>query len=320
MPSFRAAWIMAGLTGVGSGAAPLSGSGKTALNAIPIDALSTSRLENFRSRMAFALLTAASRERALVMPATLVCSSSVEQSSHSPIEPVMGAINGAFDAMNSFRDSPRGTLRLSIVRAGAAALQQGKKPVPVATWATPSIVKKMAFFDARIGLFRLDRPVAHHAGGIPQQRAHRAPTVFADRLHQRLLCLAPLRFGVLDEFAALVRERDDTDTLVSAGPTTDQPARSKGASARVMLVRSKAMARPSVEIDSSFPARIRLSSENCVPFSPSSRRKSSYMRETARVALRRSKQAHSASNSLRVFAFIRHPCLFRPGTPAGSSQ
>src|SRR5258706_16176091 len=33
--------------------------------------------------------------------------------------------------------------------------------------------------------------------------------------------------------------------------------------------------------------RIRLSSENCVPFSPSSRRKSSYMRETARVALRR---------------------------------
>src|SRR5260221_5800898 len=228
MPSFRAAWIMAGLTGVGSGAAPLSGSGKTALNAIPIDALSTSRLENFRSRMAFALLTAASRERALVMPATLVCSSSVEQSSHSPIEPVMGAINGAFDAMNSLRDSPRGTLRLSIVRAGAAALQQGKKPVPVATWATPSIVKKMAFFDSRIGLFRLDRPVAHHAGGIPQQRAHRAPTVFADRLHQRLLCLAPLRFGVLDELAALVRDRDDTDTLVSAGPTTDQPVSLQG--------------------------------------------------------------------------------------------
>jgi len=81
----------------------------------------------------------------------------------------------------------------------------------------------MAFFDSRIGLFRRDRPVAHHAGGIPQQRAHRAPTVFADRLHQRLLCLAPLRFGVLDELAALVRDRDDTDTLVSAGPTTDQP-------------------------------------------------------------------------------------------------
>src|SRR5260370_1524062 len=140
----------------------------------------------------------------------------------------MGAINGALDAMNSFRDSPRGTLRLSIVRAGAAALQQGKKPVPVATWETPSIVKKMAFFDSRIGLFRLDRPVAHHAGGIPQQRAHRAPTVFADRLHQRLLCLAPLRFGVLDEFAALVRERDDTDTLVSAGPTTDQPVPLQG--------------------------------------------------------------------------------------------
>src|SRR5258705_13589032 len=74
MPSFGAAWIMAGLTGVGSGAAPLSGSGKTALNAIPIDALSTSRLENFRSRMAFAPLTAASRARALVMLATLECS------------------------------------------------------------------------------------------------------------------------------------------------------------------------------------------------------------------------------------------------------
>ena len=44
------------------------------------------------------------------------------------------------------------------------------------------------------------------------------------------------------------------------------------------------------------------------------------MRETARVALRKSKQAHSASNSLRVFAFIYHPYLFRPGTPAGSSQ
>jgi hypothetical protein len=33
----------------------------------------------------------------------------------------MGAINGALDAMNSFRDSPRGTLRLSIVRAGAGS-------------------------------------------------------------------------------------------------------------------------------------------------------------------------------------------------------
>src|SRR5467141_605079 len=86
----------------------------------------------------------------------------------------------------------------------------------------------MAFFDSRIGLFCRDRPVAHHAGGIPQQRAHRAPTVFADRLHQRLLCLAPLRFGVLDELAALVRERDDTDTLVSAGPTTDQPVPLQG--------------------------------------------------------------------------------------------
>src|SRR5882672_4241399 len=47
---------------------------------------------------------------------------------------------------------------------------------------------------------------------------------------------------------------------------------------------------------------MRRSSANCVMFSPASRRKSSYMRETARVALRRSKHAHSASNSLRVFS------------------
>jgi len=33
----------------------------------------------------------------------------------------MGAINGALVAMNSYRDSPRGTLRLSIVRAGAGS-------------------------------------------------------------------------------------------------------------------------------------------------------------------------------------------------------
>jgi hypothetical protein len=51
-------WLLAKL-GARSGAAPLSGFGKTAPNAIPIDALSTSRLENFRSRMAFAPLTAA---------------------------------------------------------------------------------------------------------------------------------------------------------------------------------------------------------------------------------------------------------------------
>src|SRR5262249_37106054 len=79
-----------------------------------------------------------------------------------------------------------------------------------------------------IGLVRRDRPVPHHAGGVPQQRAHRAPAVFADRLHQRLLCLAPLRFGVLDELAALVRDRDDTNTLVSAGPTMDQPVPLQG--------------------------------------------------------------------------------------------
>src|SRR5260370_18670073 len=45
---------MAGLTGVGSGAAALSGSEKTPPTASTVDALSTSRLENFLSRMAFA--------------------------------------------------------------------------------------------------------------------------------------------------------------------------------------------------------------------------------------------------------------------------
>src|SRR6266481_80596 len=87
MPSFRAAWIMAGLTGVGSGAAPLSGSGKTALNAITIDALSTSRLENFRSCMTFAPLTAASRERALVMPATPACAFGARNCPLPPLAP-----------------------------------------------------------------------------------------------------------------------------------------------------------------------------------------------------------------------------------------
>jgi DNA-binding transcriptional LysR family regulator len=38
------------------------------------------------------------------------------------MQPVMGAINDALDAMNSFRDSPRGTLRLSIVRAAAISI------------------------------------------------------------------------------------------------------------------------------------------------------------------------------------------------------
>src|SRR3981189_755350 len=47
---------------------------------------------------------------------------------------------------------------------------------------------------------------------------------------------------------------------------------------------------------------MRRSSASCVMFSPASRRKSSYMRETARVALRRSKHAHSARNSLRVLS------------------
>src|SRR5882757_8105444 len=38
------------------------------------------------------------------------------------MQPVMGAINDALDAMNNFRDNPRGTLRLSIVRAAAITI------------------------------------------------------------------------------------------------------------------------------------------------------------------------------------------------------
>src|SRR5215472_17395638 len=108
--------------------------------------------------------------------------------------------------------------------------------------------------------------------------------------------------------------------LSAPGRLSISPSRSKGASARVMLVRSMTMYRPSVEIDSSFSVRITRSSENCVMLSPSSRRKSSYMRETARVALRKSKHAHCAINSLRVFVFIRHRRFFRPRLRQVSSQ
>ena len=38
------------------------------------------------------------------------------------MQPVMGAIDDALDAMNNFRDNPRGTLRLSIVRAAAITI------------------------------------------------------------------------------------------------------------------------------------------------------------------------------------------------------
>jgi DNA-binding transcriptional LysR family regulator len=38
------------------------------------------------------------------------------------MQPVMGAINDALDAMNKFRDNPRGTLRLSILRAVAISI------------------------------------------------------------------------------------------------------------------------------------------------------------------------------------------------------
>src|SRR5262245_11966427 len=51
MPSFRAAWIMAGRSGVGSGAAAASGSAKTASATITVDTLSMSRLESLLARM-----------------------------------------------------------------------------------------------------------------------------------------------------------------------------------------------------------------------------------------------------------------------------
>ena len=47
----RAAWIMAALSGVGSGAAAASGSAKTSPAASTVDALSMSRLESLLSRM-----------------------------------------------------------------------------------------------------------------------------------------------------------------------------------------------------------------------------------------------------------------------------
>jgi hypothetical protein len=56
---------MVALTGVGSGGAALSGSGKTAAAASTVDALSMSRLENFLSRITFAP-AAVARERPLV--------------------------------------------------------------------------------------------------------------------------------------------------------------------------------------------------------------------------------------------------------------
>jgi hypothetical protein len=72
-------------------------------------------------------------------------------------------------------------------------------------------------------LVRREGSVPHHSGGVPQNSGHSAPTIFADCVHQRFLCLAPLRLRTLDELAALVRDRNDPDTLVSAGPTVDQP-------------------------------------------------------------------------------------------------
>jgi hypothetical protein len=53
-------------------------------------------------------------------------------------------------------------------------------------------------FSVPLRLVLHNGPVSHHPGGIPQQRAHRSPTVFAYDFHQRFLCLVPLRLSVLD--------------------------------------------------------------------------------------------------------------------------
>ena len=56
MPSFLAASISAGVMAEGSGAAARSGAAKVVAASAALD-LSTSRLENFMLRMAFALLS-----------------------------------------------------------------------------------------------------------------------------------------------------------------------------------------------------------------------------------------------------------------------
>ncbi|MGH9808120.1 MAG: hypothetical protein ACRD9W_12825 [Terriglobia bacterium] len=53
MPSLRAASISSGVTLVGGGAPARTGSANTALAASPVEILSTSRLDQFRSCMAF---------------------------------------------------------------------------------------------------------------------------------------------------------------------------------------------------------------------------------------------------------------------------
>src|SRR5260370_42096176 len=88
------------------------------------------------------------------------------------------------------------------------------------SWCAPGVGPKSPFAT---GSDSGDGPLPHHAGGIAQYSGHRAPTVYPDRLEQRLLGLAPLRLGILDELAALVRDRNDADSLVSARPTMDQP-------------------------------------------------------------------------------------------------
>src|SRR6267378_7626090 len=87
-------------------------------------------------------------------------------------------------------------------------------------WPTPLSSDRRRFGLLKCAL--LNGPMPHHAGSVPEQAGHRAPTILADRHHQSLLCPAPLRLGVLDELEAFLRERDDADALVGAGATADQ--------------------------------------------------------------------------------------------------
>src|SRR5262249_43299698 len=75
----------------------------------------------------------------------------------------------------------------------------------------------------RHALVRCRSPMAREAGGVPQQGGRRLPTLFADRLDQGLLRTTPGRLATLDQLAALVGHRNDTDALVGAGAALDQP-------------------------------------------------------------------------------------------------
>src|SRR5712691_6751025 len=93
--------------------------------------------------------------------------------------------------------------------AGIVLREPLKAPIAVRTGLQRTTSRARMGISFRLSLRcdrqSIDRPVTHHAGGVPQQARHRAPTVLADRLHQGLLCAAPLRLSVLDELEALLR-------------------------------------------------------------------------------------------------------------------